>query len=169
MLTVLGCGATRPAAAPGVEPLAVNTPRGLDFALRDARAESDGLRSALAAARISAAKQEAELQDLRRHVGELEQALLLKQRDLAALTQERDGMLHAKAEIASQAVQWVDVRPVASELPRPETVAMQRFSELEATVHALKTALEQLRQDVGKLQTRSMPKAKPKPMALVAP
>jgi len=143
--------------------------RGVDLALRDARAESERLRSALAAARITAAKQEADLQELRRQLGDLQQALLLKQRDLVALRQERDGFLQAKTEIAAQAVHWADVRAAGGEAQRPDTVLAHRLSELESTVHALKASLERIQHELTTLQARSMPKAKSKPMTLAGP
>jgi chromosome segregation ATPase len=119
----------------------------------------------VATARIASAKQEAELQDLRRQVGELQQTLLTKQHDLATLRQERDGLLQASAEIQAQVV-------TVAESPQPEREAKaadpsmsRRLGQLESMVQALRASLEQMHKDVAKLRARSVTKGKPKPMA----
>lgn len=162
---MVGCGATRPATAPKLDQPVSSAGRVHDLALRDARAESDGLRSAVAAARIAAAKQEAELQDLRRQVGDLQQALLIKQRDIATLRQERDGLLQAKAEMHAQVVDLVDARPIVGQAKTVETPAMSRLSQLESAVQRLTSSLEKMKQDLTRLQARGVTKAKPMVLA----
>jgi hypothetical protein len=65
----------------------------METILQDLRREAASLRGELAATRIAAAKQEAELQQVRSQVDELNRALSVKELEFAAVRQERDRLL----------------------------------------------------------------------------
>jgi chromosome segregation ATPase len=162
LLTAIGCGATRPVI--DLAKADQNAVRVQDLALRDARAEAAGLRTAVAAARIAAAKQDVELQNLRREIGELQQMLLAKQNDIATLRQEQMQLLQAKADIHAEVVEIHDGRAMAAETPASDAVTTSRLSRLESAMQALTASLEQLKKDLTKLQAHEATKPRPKPM-----
>ena len=76
--------------------------RRVDLVVREAQAEASTLRQEVAAARIAAAKKEAELPELRRQVAELQRTAEVKQGELAALRTDRDRLLQTKSEMERQ-------------------------------------------------------------------
>lgn len=166
---MVGCGAPQSAATPTLDHSGPSAERLHELALRDARAEAAGLRTAIATVRIAAAKQEADLGDMRRQVGDLQQALLAKQQDLATLRHERDGLLQAKADIQAHVVGLPDARPILNETTRADTLTTSRLSRLESAVQTLSGSLDQIQKNLTKLQTRGTTRPKPKPMVLAEP
>ena len=76
--------------------------RRADLVVRDAQAEVSTLRQEVAAARIAAAKKEAELPELRRQVSELQRTAEAKQEELATLRAGRDRLLQTKTDLEHQ-------------------------------------------------------------------
>ncbi len=76
--------------------------RRVDLVVRDAQAEVSTLRQEVAAARIAAAKKEAELPELHRQVAELQRTAEAKQGELAALRADRDRLLQTKSGLEQQ-------------------------------------------------------------------
>ena len=76
--------------------------RRVDLVVRDAQAEVSTLRQEVAAARIAAAKKEAELPELHRQVAELQRTAEAKQGELAALRADRDRLLQTKSGLEQE-------------------------------------------------------------------
>src|SRR3989475_10778219 len=76
--------------------------RRVDLVVRDAEAEVCPLTQEVAAARIAAAKKEAELPELHRQVAELQRTAEAKQGELAALRADRDRLLQTKSGLEQQ-------------------------------------------------------------------
>ena len=127
----------------------------VEAAVQEAKAESAALRADLASARITAAKQEAELRELRRQVNELQQIIDAKQADLTALREERDRM--AKSATIAQ-VHVAD--PSALPASAADVTSLQaKLHEMESALAALTTELAQVRKDMN--QSASVLKSKP--------
>lgn len=129
--------------------------RRADAELQDAKAEATALRADLAAARIAAAKQEAELRELRRQVNELQQIIDAKQAELIAVREERDRL--AKSVTIAQ-VGVTD--PSALPANAADVSSLQvKLHEMESALAALTAELAQVRKDVD--QSASVSKSKP--------
>jgi chromosome segregation ATPase len=112
--------------------------------LQDAKTEAMTLRADLAAARIAAAKQEAELRELRRQVTELQQILDAKHAELIGLREERDRL--AKSATIAQ-VRVAD--PSALPASAADVNALQiRLHEMESALAALTAELAQMKKAV---------------------
>ena len=112
-----------------------------DAAVREAKAESAALRADLASARIAAAKQEAELHELRRQVDELRQVADARHAELIALREERDRLTQS-ATIA----QIREADPSALPASAADVAGLQaRLRELESAVTTLTTELAQVK------------------------
>ena len=96
-LLLWGC-----AAEPTIRMESDATRRRVDLVVRDAQAEVSTLRQEVAAARIAAAKKEAELPELHRQVAELQRTAEAKQGELAALRADRDRLLQTKSGLEQQ-------------------------------------------------------------------
>jgi len=109
--------------------------------LQDAKTEAMTLRAGLAAARIAAAKQEAELRELRRQVNELQQILDARQAELIGLREERDRLAQT-ATIAQVRV----ANPATVPAPADELTALKtRLHDMETTLAALTAELTQVK------------------------
>ena len=132
----------------GVVPAEPNRgPQSADAALHDAQAEAMTLRADLAAARIAAAKQEAELRDLRRQVTELQQLVDAKHAELIALREERE-RLAPSATIAQ--VHVAD--------PSAQSASAAEATRIEAKLHALEATLATLTAELAQLK-QAMPQS----------
>jgi len=154
--------------------------RRTDYVLRELRTEAATLREEMAATRIRAAKQKAELQELQRQLplllqesaefrkadtelrrgrADQQQALDAKQTELAALRSERDQLRQMKLELQTQAVQLPPLQQALAEARAVEGTMQGRVKELEASVASLTGELEQVRK--GLAGNRSKSTAKP--------
>jgi chromosome segregation ATPase len=98
----------------------------------------------LATARIVAAKQEAELRELRRQADELRQAAEAKETELMALRQERD-RLERTATVAQVRVAEQPVLPASM----ADVHAIQtKLGELESALAALTAELAQVKREM---------------------
>ncbi len=140
--------------------------RQAEAAMQAAKAESTGLRSELASARIAAAKQEADLRELRRQVEELRQMVDAKHTELIALRNERDRLVQT-AMIAQVRVADPFVLPAsAAEVASLRT----KLREMESALAVLTAELAQMRKVVD--QSSSVSKSQPaaaKPSRLRSP
>jgi len=126
-----------------------------EAAVQEAKAESAALRADLAAARIAAAKQEAELRELRRQVTELQQIIDAKQVELTALREERD-RLAKSVTIAQIGVTDPSALPASA----ADVSSLQvKLHEMESALAALTAELAQVRKDVD--HSASVSKSKP--------
>ena len=120
-----------------------------DAALQEAKAESVVLRADLASARITSAKQEAELRELRRQVNELQQIIDAKQAELMAVREERDRL--AKSVTIAQ-VQVAD--PAALPASAADVSSLRaKLHEMESTLAALAAELAQVKKAMGSPRT----------------
>ncbi len=156
-----GCAADR-TAWPGPEIEAAR--RQADQVVRDSYAEVAALRQDLAAARIAAAKKEAEVQDLRRQVEELSQAAAdlrqaraaqlqeheSTQAELAQLREERDRLLQASRGTTGQDVNAPPLSSKAGENQPTTTMMQARLAELESAVSTLTTELTEVKRELAK-------------------
>jgi septal ring factor EnvC (AmiA/AmiB activator) len=140
---------------PGVPRADQNSMHGQgEAAVQEAKAESAGLRTDLASARITAAKQEAELRELRRQVTELQQVIDANHAEVSALREERDRL--AKSVTVAQ-VHVTD--PSALPASAADVAALQaKLREMETVLTALTAELAQVRKDVD--QSTSVSKSK---------
>src|SRR2546428_10366926 len=115
--------------------------RRVDLVVRDAQAEVSTLRQEVAAARIAAAKKEAELPELHRQVAELQRTAEAKQADLAALRADRDRLLQTKSGLEQQ----------VAELQRTADAKQGGLAALRAD----RDRLLQTKTDVGKQAAES--------------
>jgi len=114
--------------------------------LQDAKAAAAALRADLAGARITAAKQEAELRELRRQVDELRHVADARHAELTALREERDRLTEA-ATVAQVRV----ADSVASQASADEVGAMKaRLRDMETALAALTTEVAQMKKDMGR-------------------
>jgi len=120
--------------------------------LQDAKTEAMTLRADLAAARIAAAKQEAELRELRRQVGELQQILDAKHAELIVLREERDRLV--KSATVAQ------VR-VADPSALPASTA--DVHALQAKLHEMESALASLTAEIDQMKKKMRPSPQPSP------
>lgn len=110
-----------------------------DAAVREAKAEAAGLRADLAAARIATAKQQAELQELRRHVDELTQLADARQAELLTLREERDRL--------AQPVSIAQVRVADPQTSPAELSALQgKLSTMESAIATLAAEIAKIKQ-----------------------
>lgn len=127
--------------------------RRADAELQDAKAEATALRADLAAARIAAAKQEAELRELRRQVNELQQIIDAKQAELTAVREERDRL--AKSVTIAQ-VGVTD--PSALPANAADVSSLQiKLHEMESALAALTAELAQVRKEIARPSPASSP------------
>lgn len=128
-----------------------------EAAMQEAKAESAALRGELASARIAAAKQEAELRELRRQVEELRRVVDAKQTELIELQNERDRLVQT-ARIAQVGVADASVLPASA----ADVAGLRvRLHEMESALAALTAELAQVRKDVDRSAAGS--KVKPPP------
>jgi len=126
-----------------------------EAAVQEARTESAALRADLASARISTAKQESELRELRRQVDELRQVADARHTELIALRNERD-RLAQNSTIAQVGVADPSALPAsAADVADLRT----RLHEMESALAALTAELAQVRKDMA--QSASISKSKP--------
>ena len=151
-----GC-ATRPYADPMQQQIEASQ-RHSDVVLRQARAEVNAQRSELAATRIAAAKQAAELQELRVQVAELRQANEAKQAEQVALRGERDRMIQARNELQVQVGEMARLRQSMSEIKTAEEKAQARANELQSALLTLSAELEQVKKRTARRQGKPSPK-----------
>ena len=124
-----------------------------DAALQEAKAESVVLRADLAAARIAAAKQEAELRELRRQVNELQQLVDAKQAELIELRNERDRL--AQANTVAQ-VRVAD--PSALPASAADVAGLRaKLHEMESALAVLAAELAQVRKEMKRPSPASSP------------
>jgi LysM repeat protein len=159
-LLASGCAADR-TSWPGPEVEAAR--RQADQVVRDSYTEVAAMRQELATTRITAAKKDAEVQDLRRQVEELTQAtaelrqsraaqlqeIENAQTEAAQLRDERDRLLQATKGTTGQGV---DSSPLSDDAGKSEpTATMQtRLAELESAVSTLTAELTQVKRELEK-------------------
>lgn len=143
--------------------------RQADRIVRDARAEASTLRAEMAAARIAAAKQEAEVQALHTQLAELRQTLAVRQQEVAGLRSDRDRLFAARAELQTQAAEIPALRQRAADLQATQA----RLTELEAALAALRGELAEMKQRPArrpaKARAKSTASAPPPPRVTVQP
>ena len=146
LLLAAGCASGPPAAFLAEHDVRA---RQTEAALQEATAEAAALRADVAAARIAAAKQEAELRDLRRQVNELQHMVEAKHAELTTLRDERDRLTQA-ATIAQVRV----ADPPTQSAGAVDVVGMQaRLRELESALAALTTEVAQMKKDMGRTES----------------
>jgi LysM repeat protein len=121
-----------------------------DAVLRQARAEANALRADLAATRIAAAKQAAELQELRLQVAEVRQANETRQAEQTALRAERDRLVQGSNELQAQVSELAVLRQTVSDVRVAEERARGRVKELETALLSMSTELEQVRRSAAR-------------------
>ena len=99
--------------------------------LQDLRREAATLRAELAATRIAAAKQEAELQQVRSQVDELNRALSVKELEFATVRHERDRLL------------------LAQKIHEDAGTTQAKLQEVESALTALTTEVAQVKQGLA--------------------
>jgi nucleoid-associated protein YgaU len=109
------------------------------------------LRADLAAARISAAKKEAELRQLRRQVAELRRATEAKEVELLTVRIERDRLLEMRNEAKAK---QTESRPTG---PAPKAT-QAKLRELESALVALSSEVAEIQK--GLVQVRTSAQAK---------
>jgi len=114
--------------------------RRVDLVVRDAQAEVSTLRQEVAAARIAAAKKEAELPELHRQVAELQRTAEAKQGELAALRADRDRLLQTKSGLEQQVAELQRT----AEAKQGELAALRAVEQSLAEVAETKTKLKEL-------------------------
>lgn len=120
--------------------------RRVDAELQDAKTEAAALRSDLATARIAAAKQEAELRELRRQVNELQQIVDAKQAELISLRNERD-RLEKSATIAQVRVADPSALPAST----ADVASLQaKLHDMESVLTALTAELAQVKKEMAR-------------------
>lgn len=127
--------------------------RRADVAIRDAQAEVSTLRQDVAAARIAVAKKDAELQELRHLVAELQRTAESKQGELAALRTERDRLLQSKTELERQVVELPRLRQSVAEVAETQIKVAEtqtKLKELESTLAVLTADLAQVKRDLAR-------------------
>jgi chromosome segregation ATPase len=121
--------------------------------LQDVKAVAESLRAELAAALIAAAKQEAELRELRRQANELQQIVHARQGEMIALREERDRLAQS-ATVAQVRVADSSTQPAIN----ADVASVQiKLHELESTLAALAAELAQ----VKKAMTSPSPASSP--------
>lgn len=142
ILLAAGCTHT-PASVSSVDQN--NGQRQTEMALRDAKTEAAVLRSDLALTRIAAAKQEAELRELRRQVNELQQILDAKHAELITLREERDRLAHtttiAQVRVADPSVLPAHAADVAS--------LLTKLQAMESALAVLTAELAQVKKEMA--------------------
>jgi LysM repeat protein len=133
--------------------------------LQQARAEVSAQRAELAAVRIAAAKQAAELQELRQQVGELRQANEAKQAEQVALRGERDRLVQVRNELQAQVGEVGRLRQALVELKGSEERAQAKVQELQAALVNISSELQKVR----KASVRRQPKTNAKPEKTTMP
>lgn len=123
-------------------------------ALQDAKAETATLRAELATARIAAAKQEAELRELRRQVTELQQMVEAKHAELISLRNEKDGLTEAATVAQVRVADSVASQPSADEL-----------GAMKARLLDMETALAALAAELAQVKKALQPSPRPSPEA----
>jgi len=134
-----------------------------DGVLRQARAEANAQRAELAAARIAAAKQAAELQELREQFAELRQANEARQAEHVALRGERDRLIQARNDLQTQVGEVARLGPNTTEFKTAEEKAQVRVKEMESALLMLSAELEHVK------KTTARRKGKPGPRIGKAP
>jgi len=168
-----GCTGLHPPPSTVLERSAASAQRHVDDVLREATVESNALRAEMAAARIAAAKKEAEVQDLHRQLADLQQArtqqqqqIETKQQEVAALRNERDQLRQAQSEVQVQLAELPQLRQAAGEAKAVEARLDGRLKELESALSRLTMELAQVQQSVEPKpsleQSQAAPKTKPK-------
>lgn len=122
--------------------------------IREVRAEMATLRADLAAARISAAKKEAELRQLRRQVAELTRATEAKEVELLAVRIERDRLLEMRNEAKAKLAELTESRPTG---PAPKAT-QAKLRDLESALVALSSEVAEIQK--GLVQVRTSAQAK---------
>lgn len=124
--------------------------------VRELRMELATLRADLAAARISVAKKEAELQALRRQVDEfrksetdLRQVVESKQADAAALRGEREQLLKVREELQGQLNELAHARETGQSAGAgvADTGLLTQVNSLKMTVDGLSSELERIKRE----------------------
>lgn len=112
--------------------------RQAETVLQDLRREAATLRAELAATRIAAAKQEAELQQVRGQVDELNRALSVKELESATVRHERDRLLLTQKIHEEQGTTLARLQEVESALTALTTEVAQvkhKLAQAPASVH----------------------------------
>ena len=112
-------------------PERVATMQQTETALQELRKEAAALRAELAATRIAAAKQEAELQQVRGQVDELNRALSVKELDFASVRHERDRLL------------------LTRQFQEETGMTQAKLQEVESALTALTTEVAQVKQELA--------------------
>lgn len=128
-----------------------------DGMLRQTRAEANAQRAELAAARIAAAKQAAELQELREQFAELRQANEARQAEHVALRGERDRLIQARNDPQVQVSEVPRLGPNTIESKTAEGKAQVRVRELETALLMLSAELEQVKKKTGRHKGKPSP------------
>lgn len=125
----------------------------LDRLLSETRADTEAMRAEMATTRIAAAKQEAELKELRQEVAERRQMVDARQTENNALKTERDRLLQAKTDLHTQLqTQTAEVSRLRATANQLE-VARAKVAELESQLTARITELSQVKTDLAQQAT----------------
>lgn len=133
-------------AGPSLDPMQQSigaAQRNMDMMLRQARTEAGALRAELAEARIAAAKQEAELQELRQQVSELRQTIETRLAEQAQVRAERDKLSQVKSDLQTQLVELPLLRQSLADAKAGEARAQARVKELHSALVAAGSEVEQ--------------------------
>lgn len=166
-LLATGCAAVQAGPVTAPEPHTALAQRHFDQTLREAKAESSQLRAEMAAAKIAAAKKEAELHELHRQLADIEQSraqqrqqVETKQQELVGLRAERDQLRQGQNEAQVQLAELPQLRQAAGDAKALEARVEGRLKELESALSRLTAELVQVKQSLE--QSRTVPKTKTK-------
>ena len=121
----------------------------LDRLVSETRANTEALRAEMASTRIAAAKQEAELKELRQEVAERRQMVDARQAELNVVKTERDRLLQAKTDLHTQLqTQTAEVSRLRATAGQIE-MARAKVAELEAQLTSRMTELSQVKTDLA--------------------
>lgn len=143
VLLMAGCTHVPPAVSHAGQ---ISGQRQAEAELHEAKVEATTLRADLAAARIAAAKQEAELRELRRQVNELQQIVDAKHAELIALREERDRLAHS-ATVAQVRVADPSGLPASA---ADVTSLQAKLHEMESALAALTAELAQMKKEMAR-------------------
>lgn len=165
-LLATACAAVQAVPGTAPEPHTTLAQRHFDQTLREAKTESSQLRAEMAAARIAAAKKEAELHELHRQLTDIEQSraqqrqqVEAKQQELVVLRAERDQLRQGQNEAQVQLAELPQLRQAAGEAKALEARVERRLNELESALARLTAELVQVKESLE--QSRVSPKTKP--------
>lgn len=121
----------------------------LDRLVSETREDTEALRAEMAATRIAAAKQEAELKELRQEVAERRQMVDARQAELDVVKTERDRLLQTKTDLHTQLqTQTAEVSRLRATAGQIE-MARAKAAELESQLTSRMTELNQVKSDLA--------------------